>query len=176
VIGTVADSQETTFRQWVGEYQGLVLKVVRAYAPVEDQDDLFQEICLQIWSSIPRFDGRAKTSTWIYRVALNTALVWKRGKKRWQRRRSSVIDLSQIADNRDTEAGIGRDTEIIERVYAAIRKLPKLDSSLILMYLDGLSYSGIAEILGISANNVGVKLNRARKKLAQSLGGLIDDV
>ena len=171
----MADSQETTFRRWLGEYQGLVLKVVRAYAPVEDRDDLFQEICLQIWSSIPRFDGRSKTSTWIYRVALNTALVWKRGKKRWRRRRASVIDLSQIADNTDTEAGIGQDTEIIKRVYAAIRELPKVDSSLVLMYLDGFSYGQMAEILGISANNVGVKLNRARKKLAQLLGGLIDD-
>ena len=66
----------------MAEHQGLLYRVVRAYGnTAEDQDDLFQEICLQLWLSIPRFEGKAKVSTWIYRVALNTALVWNRGEK-----------------------------------------------------------------------------------------------
>ena len=74
---------ELTFKQWLNEHLGLILKVARAYGcTAEDQDDLFQEICLQIWLSIPLFAEQAKVSTWIYRVALNTALVWNRGEKK----------------------------------------------------------------------------------------------
>ena len=171
----MADSQETTFRQWLGEYQGLVLKVVRAYAPVEDQDDLFQEICLQIWSSIPRFDGRAKTSTWIYRVALNTALVWKRGEKKRRQRRAPLIDISQVPQTREGHRISAEDRQMVDRLYKAIRGLPKVDASLVLLYLDRLSYSQMADIVGISESNVGVKLNRARKRLAELLKGYVDE-
>lgn len=166
-------NQEITFKQWFGEHQGLLYRVVRAYGnTAEDQDDLFQEICLQLWLSIPRFEGKAKVSTWIYRVALNTALVWNRGEKtrRKHRDRLMIFTPQQQAGN------LQPSQEIIERLYEAIRKLPKVDASVVLMHLDGLGYDEMAEILGISESNVGVKLNRAKKQLAQLLGGLIDDV
>lgn len=164
---------ETIFKKWLGEHQGLLYRVVRAYGnTAADQDDLFQEICLQLWLSIPRFEGKAKVSTWIYRVALNTALVWNRGEKNRRKHRDRFITIApqqQTADSQPSQ-------EIIERLYEAIRKLPKADTSLVLMHLDGLGYDEMSQILGISESNVGVKLNRAKKQLAQLLGGLIDDV
>jgi RNA polymerase sigma-70 factor (ECF subfamily) len=163
---------ETTFKQWLAGHQGLLYRVVRAYGnTIEDQDDLFQEICLQMWLSIPRFEGKAKVSTWIYRVALNTALVWNRGEKTRRKHREKFITFVPQQQSSDSQPS----QEIIERLYEAIRKLPKTDTSLVLMYLDGLGYDEMAQIIGISENNAGVKLNRAKKQLAQLLGGLIDD-
>jgi RNA polymerase sigma-70 factor (ECF subfamily) len=169
----VAADLETIFKQWLGEHQGLLYRVVRAYGnTAEDQDDLFQEICLQLWLSIPRFEGKAKVSTWIYRVALNTAMVWNRSEKNRRKHRDrfiTVVPQQQAGDSQPSQ-------EIIERLYEAVRKLPKVDTSVVLMHLDGLGYDEMAEVLGISGSNVGVKLNRAKKQLAQLLGGLIDDV
>lgn len=172
----VADKWETTFKQWLGEHQGLIFKVIRAYAATpEDQDDLFQEILLQLWCSIPGFRGKAAVSTWVYRVALNTALVWKRGQKKRRQRRTPLIDISQIPDISEEHTTSAEDRQIVDRLYVAIRELPKVDASLVLMYLDGLSYSEMADILGISESNVGVKLNRAKKQLARLLKGYIDE-
>ena len=163
---------ETTFKQWLNEHLGLILRVMRAYgSAAEDQEDLFQEILLQIWLSVPRFAGHAKVSTWIYKVALNTALVWNRGEKR--RRRHSRVFSDFV---RPQNALSGPTDEIVDRLYGAIHKLPKVDASVVLMHLDGLAYSEMSEILGISESNVGVKLNRAKKQLALILDGLIDDI
>ncbi len=163
---------EMTFKQWLGEHQGLIFKVVRAYAgTLEDQDDLFQEVLLQLWFSIPNFQGKAKVSTWIYRVALNTALVWNRSEKRRRKLSAPMAVFSPKQSNCP-----GQSEEVIGRLYEAIRKLSKVDASVVLMHLDGLAYSEMAEILGISESNVGVKLNRAKKQLALILDGLIDDI
>jgi RNA polymerase sigma-70 factor (ECF subfamily) len=168
----VTTDLETTFKQWLAQHQGLLYRVVRAYGnTAQDQDDLFQEICLQMWLSIPRFEGKAKVSTWIYRVALNTAMVWNRGEKTRRKHREKLLTFAPKQQNDDSQ----QSQEIIERLYEAIRKLPKVDTSIVLMHLDGLGYDEMAEILGISENNVGVKLNRAKKQLAQLLEGLIDD-
>jgi RNA polymerase sigma-70 factor, ECF subfamily len=75
--------RENIFRRWLEQHLGLMLKVVRGCtASPEDQDDLFQDVLLQIWSSIPAFRGEARETTWIYRVAFNTALAWRRGERR----------------------------------------------------------------------------------------------
>ena len=171
-----ADKHENLFKQWLSEHKGLMFKVIRAYAPTpQDQDDLFQEILLQLWSSIPSFQGNAKQTTWIYRVALNTALVWQRKEKRKRKRRQrTMIDFNQISEAQHNDSLT--DSKIMDQVYQAIRELGKIDGSIVFMYLDGLSYDQMAEVLGISKNNVGVKLNRAKKQLAQLLKGLIDDV
>ncbi len=172
----IDDKWETTFKQWLGEHQGLIFKVVRACAGTpEDQDDLFQEILLQLWSSIPNFQEKAKVSTWIYRVALNTAMVWKRAAKKRRQHRRPVIDISEMPDIKRVHTGSMKDRQIVDQLYGAIRKLPKIDGSIVLMCLDGLSYDEMADVLGISKSNVGVKLNRAKKQLAQLLKGLVDD-
>ena len=174
----LASERHRLFTQWLGEHKGLMFKVVRAYADCpEDQDDLFQEILLQVWSSIPAFQGKAKVSTGIYRVALNTALVWKRGQKRKRKKHRSVtMDLDEASATRQCSSDSLTQKQVVKQLYEAIRRLPKIDSSLVFMYMDGLGYDEMAEVLGISKSNVGVKLNRAKKQLAQLLKGLIDEV
>jgi RNA polymerase sigma-70 factor (ECF subfamily) len=174
----MSDKHEEIFKQWLGEHKNLIFRLVRAYASSpQDQDDLFQQILLQLWSSIPGFQGNAGHKTWIYRVALNTALVWRRSQiRRRKRHRKLIIDFNEAPDLRQCSTETMRDAQTLDRLYGAIRQLPKIDSSIVLMHLDGFSYDQMAEILGISRSNVGVRLNRARKKLAQLLKGLIDEI
>jgi RNA polymerase sigma-70 factor (ECF subfamily) len=171
----LASEQERLFKQWLGEHKGLMFKVVRAYAASpQDQDDLFQEILLQVWSSIPAFRGNAMVSTWIYRVALNTAFAWKRGEKKHRRRHQPLMAANQTPDLEEDRPNAQRNRELLDFLYAEIRRLPKVESSLVLLYLDGLSYREMADVLGISETNVGVKLNRIKKRLAESLKGAAD--
>lgn len=162
------ENLESLFESWLIEHKGVVLKVARAYTlTTEDCHDLAQEILLQVWRSLPQFQGRASTSTWFYRVALNTALDWHRKEHRRQERQQPILaieDLS-VAGLDSSQQLVQR--EVVERLYAAIRQLPKTDAALILLYLDDRSYRQMAEVLGISQSNVGVKLNRAKKALGE---------
>lgn len=172
-----AKEQEALFRRWLDEHLGLMLKVVRACTMTQqDQEDLFQEILLQLWSSIPAFRGEAKESTWIYRVAFNTALGWRRDEKRRRIKHETHLKFNVIPDVSSSHSQQSREREIVEMLYAAIRLLPKVDASLALMHLDGLSYREMGDVLGISENNVGVKLNRIRKQLAEQLKGVTNEL
>ena len=171
-----AQEQEAVFRRWLDEHLGLVLKVVRGCAAAPpDQDDLFQDICLQIWQSIPAFRGEARETTWIYRVAFNTALAWQRGERRRREGHATFLKFDVSPRMQPSHAEALPEQEIVEHLYAAIRQLPKVDASLALMLLDGLSYPEMAEVLGISENYIGVKLNRIRKQLAEQLKGAGDE-
>jgi RNA polymerase sigma-70 factor (ECF subfamily) len=162
------DDLEVRFKVWVGKHAGAVLKVARAYAhTAEDCQDLVQEILLHVWRSLPRFEGRSSEITWFYRIALNTALGWRRDEQRRLRNHIAGIEIeSVVAENADG-AQHATNREIVERLYAAIHQLPKTDAALVLLYLDELSYREMAEVLGISESNVGVKLNRAKKALGE---------
>jgi RNA polymerase sigma-70 factor (ECF subfamily) len=167
-----AEEQETLFRRWLAEHAGLMWKVVHAFAISQpDREDLLQEILLQLWSSLPAFRGEAKESTWIYRVAFNTALVWRRREKRRQEKHEAFLKLNDLLDTTPRLPESANDKQLVQLLYTAIRQLPKLDASLALMHLDGLSYHEMSDVLGISENHVGVKLNRIRKQLAEQLKG-----
>jgi RNA polymerase sigma-70 factor (ECF subfamily) len=171
-----AQEQEDVFRRWLAEHLGLILKVVRGCAAAPpDQDDLFQDICLQVWQSIPAFRGEARETTWIYRVAFNTALAWQRGERRRREGHETFLKFDVSPRTQPSHAEVLPEQEIVEHLYAAIRQLSKVDASLALMHLDGLSYSEMAEVLGISENYIGVKLNRIRKQLAEQLKGAGDE-
>ena len=164
--------QESIFRCWLADHAGLMWKAVRAFtATPEDAEDLFQEIAVQLWRSLPAFRGDAKESTWIYRVAFNTALVWKRDEKRRRAKHEKFLELNATPQAAAEHSAPTQDGELVQQLYTAIRQLPKLDASLALMHLDGLSYRQMSEVLGISESNVGVKLNRIRKQLAEMLKG-----
>jgi len=170
-----AQEQETIFRRWLDAHLGLILKVVRGCAASpQDQDDLFQDVLLQIWSSIPAFRGEAKETTWIYRVAFNTALAWRRVERRRRQGPKTFLQFDVSPQMQASHVDLLPEEEIVERLYAAIRRLPKVEASLALMHLDGLSYQEMAEVLGISENYIGVKLNRIRKQLADQLKGVTD--
>ena len=124
------DDLESLFKSWLREHGGAVLKVARAYTlTTEDCQDLAQEILLQVWRSLPQFQGTASASTWCYRVALNTALVWRRKE---QRRRARQLPI--LEDEDPSVAGLDSaqhmvQQEAVERLYAAIRLLPKTDAA-----------------------------------------------
>jgi RNA polymerase sigma-70 factor (ECF subfamily) len=159
---------ESLFKSWLDEHRGAVLKVARAYTFTdEDFQDLAQEILLQVWRSLPQFQGRASAATWAYRVALNTALHWQRKQRHRQNRSEPVLQVEELAGTSADGAQQASQRETVERLYAAIRQLPKNDAALVLLYLDGMNYRQMAEVLGISESNVGVKLNRAKKALAE---------
>ena len=108
-------------------------------------------------------------------MAFNTALVWRRGEKRRRLKHETLLRISppDIPPGPVQESG---DEQIVELLYAAIRQLPKADASLALMHLDGLSYREMSEVLGISENHVGVKLNRIRNQLAEQLKGATNEL
>jgi len=153
------DHADILFKNWLAGHRGTVLKVARAYTlTAEDGQDLAQEILLQVWRSLPRFRGEANATTWCYRVALNTALGWHRKERRRQTRQKPLSDHLPAPEQQSTS--------LIDRLYAAIHRLPRTDAALVLLHLDGLSYRQMSEVLGISEGNVGVKLTRAKKALS----------
>jgi RNA polymerase sigma-70 factor, ECF subfamily len=153
-----------TFAAWMHEYGGVPVKVARSFAAdPEDQRDLRQQMHLQIWRSIAGFSARAKASTWIYRVCLNTALTWQRSEKR-RRLFFESISPPDLLPN-ETAAGDPR----LETLYAAIRQLRPADRALLLLYLDDRSYRDMAEITGLTETNTGVRLLRVKRELAERL-------
>ena len=164
------EDHERRFRQWVGEHKGLLLKVVRSFAEAPpDQDDLFQEILLQVWLSLPNFRADSKPTTWLYRVALNTALAWKRTEKK-RRHTQGAFSISEVAAPSVVgSADVERNSRIVDQLYAAIRALPPAKRALVVLYLDDFTYREIAEVVGISESNVGVSLNRIKKELAATI-------
>src|SRR5580698_6069178 len=112
-----AYEQEAIFRRWFDQYLGLMLKVVRGCAAPQDQDDLFQDILLQVWSSIPAFRGEAKETTWIYRVAFNTALAWRRGERRRREGHEAFLKFDVSPQMQPSHLDSLPEQEIVERLY-----------------------------------------------------------
>jgi len=154
--------QEQILGDWLTRYRRLIYRVIVLYArDAASGDDLYQEIALALWRSIPNFESRSSESTWIYRVALNTALSAARRAPRIDD--DGTAGLERIAGP-DGELTREQESEL-SWVYDRIRTMNLIDRSLVLLYLDGNSYQDIAEILGISESNVGVKINRVKARL-----------
>ncbi len=159
-----ADSEKILV-EWLQECGGILVKVARAFAREhEDQCDLRQQMQVQIWRSLPKFSSQAKVSTWIYRICLNTALSWQRSEKR----RRLFFDRVTEADLFPNEHETAEDLRLAA-LYAAIVRLAPIDRALVLLQLEERSYREIGEITGLTESNVGVRLQRSRKKLAQYL-------
>ena len=154
--------QKQIFDDWLKQHKGILFKIIRAYAfNPNDQDDLFQEISLQVWKSIPEFRGESKPSTWIYRVALYTATVYARKEKTRPPTRS-LVDVEHTLTTTNHQLD-----ERSEWLYQQIGQLEPIDRSVCLLLLDGFSYKEMAEMLGISENNVGVKVHRIKQYLIE---------
>ena len=165
------EDQKSLFMNWLSDHGAVVVKVARAYTfTSEDCQDLAQEILLQAWRSLPTFTGQAQAATWFYRVALNTAMNWNRKDKPRRSRQKRLVELQAISTD-SPEDGQLQHRDTVEQLYKAINQLPKTDAALVLLYLDELSYREMADVLGISESNVGVKLNRAKKALAEQMKG-----
>jgi len=152
--------QEDIFKIWLSQYKGLFFKIVRAYtvAPM-DMDDLFQEIVIQVWRSIPSFREACAVSTWIYRIAINTALTWARKEKKHRQVEGigeGALLLSEEVVTPD---------ERLAWLYETIHQMDTVDRGIVLLMLEGFSYKEMAVIIGISESNIGVKINRIKKRL-----------
>ena len=145
----------------ITQNQGIIHKVTRIYCDDEDdRKDLFQEILIQLWKSYDKFREQSKFSTWMYRVAINTAITnFKRDKK--SRKSEIGKDLYQLADEPYDE----EKEEHLKLLYEAINQLTGIEKSITLLYLEDKPYEEISEITGISQNYVRVKMNRIKKKL-----------
>jgi len=151
---------EKNFVNLINEHQGLIHKVCIMYEnDPEVRNDLFQEIVLQLWKSFPTFRGEAKITTWMYRIALNTAISGFRKdtrKIKTEDLKEAHFNISEIGD--ETE-------ENVQRLQWAIKQLSEIDRAMIMMALEEIPYEEIAETIGISQNNVRVRMNRIREKL-----------
>lgn len=150
------------FVKLVQEHRSMLYKVCRVYCFTEaDRQDLFQEIVIQLWKSYPNFRGQSKFSTWLYRIALNTAI----SDLRKQKRRPSTIDTRDTPPTLPEMNWPGEEEEQLKQLYAAIDRLTDLEKALVMLYLEDRSYEEMEEILGINQNNLRVKMNRIREKL-----------
>ncbi|MDE6507040.1 MAG: sigma-70 family RNA polymerase sigma factor [Alistipes sp.] len=150
--------KEQRFVALIEEYQRVIYKVCSVYAPDRSRiDDYFQEVVLALWRGFDAFRGESKTATWVYRVALYTCISFVR---RRMRRPQSVRLTVDIKDEEPSET-----RERIDELYRVIGRLGRLDKALILLWLEERSYDEIAEITGLKANNVAVRLSRIREKL-----------
>ena len=155
--------KEQEFLKRIESHKGILYKVSKMYMDnSDDQQDLFQEIVCQLWKAYDSFKGESQFSTWMYRVAINTSIVFLKKEKR----KVDKYDLS--TDNIREEEG---DSEIkenqLDHFYKAVQKLEKIDKAIIFYQLEGFSHKEIADNLGISEGNARVKLNRAKEKLKE---------
>jgi len=153
---------EKEFLDIIGANQGIIHKVCNIYCDdLEDRNDLFQEILAQLWKSYPSFRKESKFTTWMYRVALNTAITsFKKIRRQPGFNRLTDQNL-QIADEMSS---LEMDENIL-LLKQAVSKLSGIEKSIILLFLENKNYEEIAEITGITQNYVRVKMNRIKKKL-----------
>lgn len=153
---------EKEFIALINQHPGILYKVCKIYCPKEeDRPDLFQEIVLQLWRAFPGFKYDANVSTWMYRIAMNTAISMYRQDQRRQRPTPFSQLPFPLADLPDESAPPAE----MAQLYEAIDQLSVIEKAVVMLYLDDKSYEEMAQILGISKSNVGVKLNRIKSKL-----------
>lgn len=157
-------SLEKEFLEKIEKHKGVIFKISKMYMDnFDDQKDLFQEITFQVWKAYPTFEGKSQFSTWLYRVALNTAIIFLKSEKKRSFIQNYEVDKFKIvADdyNDDQEKKLAK-------MYKGIQQLNEIDKALIFYYLQDYSGKEIAENMGITEVNARVKLNRAKEKLKQ---------
>lgn len=158
-------SKQSEFIQLIREHEGIIYKITRVYLDQEeDQKDLYQEIVYQLWKSYESFGEKSKWSTWMYRVALNTAITFL---KRDKRKPNKVY--SERLDNFKMEPFDPVMEERIVWLYKSIQKLSVVEKGIILLYLEGKPHEEIASITGFSTTNVGTRISRIKEKLKRQI-------
>ncbi|MEM7370057.1 MAG: sigma-70 family RNA polymerase sigma factor [Bacteroidota bacterium] len=158
-------SDRRRFVQVIQENEGIIFKVANIYAREgEDQKDLYQEIVYQLWRSFKSFQGKSKISTWIYRVALNTAIRHMNQLRKKASYVSMNSDLMDLYEEQDAET-----EERMTMLYEQIKQLNVVERGIILLHLEGKSYQEIGSITGFTPSNVGTRLSRIRNKLSAQI-------
>jgi len=157
--------KKEAFVNTIKSNEGLIYKVTSLYTDTtEDQKDLYQEIVFQLWKSFDTFKGKSKFSTWMYRIALNTAIAFlNKGNKSVPQ---EVLDFNLLQIAVESNDIIG---ERIATLYAHIKRLNATEKAIVLLYLEGKQYVEIAEITGFTKTNIGTRLNRIKDKLRSQI-------
>jgi len=165
-LGTTVFDQEQGFIELIGQHQGLIHKVSNMYCDrEEDRHDLFQEIVLQLWRAYGNFKGESKISTWMYRIALNTAISGFRK----HTRRPKTTSMDELGPAMPSYEPDREKEEKRQFLHQAISQLSEVEKAIIMLHLEDHSYQEIAEIVGITSNHVGVKISRIKNRLKKIL-------
>lgn len=157
--------KEAVFTDLIREHQGLLFKVTSIYTNnKQDQEDLFQEVVYQLWKYFDSFRNESKITTWMYRVAMNTAITHLKRKKR----RPDAIPIAD-AIIKETESKDDLYEERLRQLYRHLERLNTLDKGLVFLLLEGKSYKEIAQITGLGDSNVGTRISRIKKKLKTNM-------
>ena len=153
------NNNEIEFTRIVRENKGTIFTVCYMFSKDEDEvNDMFQEVLINLWKGFESFKGESKVETWIYRVALNTCISMDRKKKRFGKNVPLSMEANLYHDN-------DSNSQQIRQLHERIQKLGVIDRAIVLMWLEDMSYEEIAEVVGITAQNVGVKLYRIKETL-----------
>ncbi len=154
-------AKEKQFEKLVKQYKRTIYSVCYMFSrDNEEINDLFQEILVRLWLGFDQFEQRSSLSTWVYRIALNTAI----NSDKRAKRRPQTVPLSTDIDPYDPQES---SLEQVRQLYALINQLDVMDRGLVLLWLEGIGYDEIAAIMGITVANVGIKLHRIKEKLVQ---------
>lgn len=155
---------EEKFTELLQQNQGIVHKISNLYFRERlEKEDYHQELIIQLWKAFPSFNNEAKFSTWMYRVCLNAAIdILRKEKNQLKQVKMAEADVKQIASNDPPE------NSNQEKLYQAISQLSPIDKAIITLYLDEYSYKEIAEIIGVSESNTGVKISRIKSQILKS--------
>jgi len=162
--------QERLFANILASHKNKIYRLCHGYlADKNEVDDLFQEIMVNIWRNIASFRGEAQPATWVYRVAVNTALLYNKKLKK-QKLLSSDFNIDVISDNawEEKENQIEK-KRLLQKLQHGISELPAQDRLIITLVLEGLTYKEISEITGLTGSNTGVKINRIKSRLEKKI-------
>lgn len=158
------EDQKNRFLQDLNQHAGIIHRVCNCYfTDTDERKDVFQEITYQLWKSYASFSGNAKFSTWMYKVALNTAMLHMRSRKKTIHN-ESLNDLSMLVAAEDNSLN-----EDMRALYTAINTLDDVNKAIILLYLEEYSYEEIGVMMGMTKTNISVRLVRIKKKLEEKL-------
>lgn len=152
---------EKEFISLIKDNEKIILKICNVYCrEQDDREDLYQDIIVQLWKSFPNFNRSSKITTWMYRIAFNTAVSrFRKEKKRPTQEQMSDRIISDSPNEDDN----------VSLLYAAIDGLNKIEKAITMLYMDGIKYKEIGEIMGLSESNVGFKINQIKRKLRETL-------
>lgn len=153
-------STPDSFDNWIAEHRDAIWRIVNAHASGADRDDLLQEIYLQLWRSAERFRGEARSITWVYRVALNTAISFRR-RRRPEHDTAEPLEALSSGDPLDP-------AELLRRFLKA---LSEVNRATLTLHLEGLDYRQIAEVLGVPPGTVAARLTRIQQQLEREFSG-----
>ncbi|MBL8227204.1 MAG: RNA polymerase sigma factor [Bryobacterales bacterium] len=167
----MAELERSRYEDLLMRYAAPLRRLAWAYTrDGQHGDDLFQEIALALWTALPRFRGDSSERTWVYRVAHNTAISHMAGERRRRQREQTVNPPSEPSAVATQERDLLR-TQQQQQLWRAVCGLPVADRQLVVLYLEGLAYSEIEGVTGVSQGNVATRLTRIRQRLASQLRG-----